>query len=72
MTGIMPYKRHPRDRVIVLLESKCRRKVVQDVKQEVNLEVDELESISDIEGEVKRVKGEGTFTELPIWLSTDA
>jgi hypothetical protein len=71
MTGIMPHKRHPRDRVIVLLDSKRRRKSVKDVKQEVNLEVDELESISDNEGEVKRVKGEGTFTKLPIRISAD-
>jgi hypothetical protein len=62
MTGIMPTKHHPRDRVIVLLDSKCRyrRKAVKDVKQEVALEADDLESISSKnEGEDIPVKGEG-------------
>jgi hypothetical protein len=71
MIGIMPHKRHRRDRVIVLLESKCRRRSVKDVNQEVDLEVDELESISDNEGEIKRVKGEGTSTQLPYIKSAD-
>jgi hypothetical protein len=61
----MPCKRHPRDRVIVLLDSECRRKAVKDVKQEMILEVDELESISDKnEGEDIPVKGEGMSTQL--------
>jgi hypothetical protein len=61
MTGIIPHKHHPRDRVIVLLDSKCRRKAVKDVKQEMTLEVDDLESISGKdEGEVIPVKGEGS------------
>jgi hypothetical protein len=65
MTGIMPPKRHPRDRVIVLLDSKCRRKPVEAVKQEVALEVDELESISSKnEGEDIPVKGEGMSLQL--------
>jgi len=64
MTGIMAHKHHPRDRMIVLLDSKCRheRKSVKDVKQEMTLEVDDLESISGIEGEGVEVKDEGTFT----------
>jgi hypothetical protein len=65
MTGIMPCKRHPRERVIVLLDSKCRRRAVKDVKQEMTLEVDELESISDKnEGEDIPVKGEGMSPQL--------
>ena len=69
MTGIMPYKRHPRDRVIVLLDSKRRRKEVKDVKQEVALEVDDLESIPDKDdGEDIRVKGEGKFVQLHTWM----
>jgi hypothetical protein len=51
--------------VIVLLDSECRRKAVKDVKQEMILEVDELESISDKnEGEDIPVKGEGMSTQL--------
>ena len=67
MTGIMPYKHHPRDRVIVLLDSKCkhRRKVERVVKQEVALEADDLESISsENEGEDIPVKGDGMSTQL--------
>ena len=67
MTGIMPCKHHPRDRVIVLLDSKCkhRRKVERVVKQEVALEADDLESISS-KNEVEDilVKGEGISTQL--------
>jgi len=69
MTGIMPYKRHPRDRVIVLLDSKRKRKAVKDVKQEVALEVDDLESIPDKDdGEDIQLKGEGKFVQLHIWM----
>ena len=67
MTGIMPHKHHPRDRVIVLLDSKCRRKAIKDVKQEVTLEVDDLESISGKdEGKNIPVKGEGMSSRLPL------
>ena len=62
MTGIMPPKHHPRDRVIVLLDSKCkyRRRGKKRVKQEMNLEVDDLESISSTYGgEDVQVKREG-------------
>ena len=69
MTGIMPHKRHPRDRVIVLLDYKRRRKASRDVKQEVALEVDDLESIPDKDdGEEIRVKGEGMFVQLHTWM----
>jgi len=63
MTGIMPSKHHPRDRVIVLLDSKCKcnRAAMRRVKQEMNLEVDDLESISsEYEGRETQVKGEST------------
>jgi len=62
MTGIMPPKHHARDRVIVLLDSKCKynRTAKRRVKQEMNLEVDDLESISGkSEGEEIPVKREG-------------
>jgi hypothetical protein len=67
MTGIIPHRHHPRDRVIVLLDSKCkhRRKAERVVKQEVALEADDLESISSKnEGEVIPVKGEGMSSRL--------
>jgi len=63
MTGIMPPKHHPRDRVIVLIDSKCkyRRRAKKRMKQEMNLEVDDLESISsEYEGRETQVKGQST------------
>ena len=63
MAGIMPPKRHPRDRAIVLLDSRCkyRRTAKKRVKQEMNLEVDDLESISsEYAGRETQVKGEST------------
>lgn len=69
MTGIRPYKRHPRDRVIVLLHSKRRQKSGKDVRPEVALEVDDLESIPDKDdGEDIQLKGEGKSVQLHTWV----
>lgn len=49
--------------MIVLLDSKCkyRRRAKKRVKQEMNLEVDDLESISsEYEGRETQVKGDST------------